>query len=91
MREHDSDLNGGKDCVMPYCITRRSGTDTRITGWYIGSHAGWSTDHKRQKLFDQKPDAQSACRKLRSLCPRNANFIKIEVAQDDPPATDRDP
>jgi len=73
---------------MPYCITLRSRTDTRITGWYIGSQSVWSTDHKRQKLFDQKRDAQSACYKLHSLCPRNANFIKIEVAQDDPP-TDR--
>ena len=37
---------------MPYCITLRSKTDGRITGWYVGGH-GWSTDHKRQKLFDQ--------------------------------------
>jgi hypothetical protein len=41
------------DRVMPYCITLRSRTDTRITGWYVGSHGGWSTDHKRQRLFDQ--------------------------------------
>ena len=68
---------------MPYCITLRSRTDTRITGWYVGSHGGWSTDYKRQKLFDNKRDAGSVCRKLRSLFPRNAKFIKIEAAQHD--------
>ena len=74
---------GGTDCVMPYCITLRSRTDTRITGWYVGNHGGWSTDHKRRKLFDHKRDARPVCHKLRSLCPRNANFINIEIAQVD--------
>lgn len=64
---------------MPYCITLRSRTDTRITGWYVGTHYGWSTDHKRQKLFDNKRDAAPVCNKLRSLCPRNARFINIEA------------
>jgi len=68
---------------MPYCITLRSRTDTRITGWYVGNRGGWSTDHKRRKLFDHKRDARPVCHKLRSLCPRNANFINIEVAQVD--------
>ena len=83
LRERDSDLNEGKDCVMPYCIPLRSRTDTRITGWYVGTHYGWSTDRKRQKRFDNKRDAAPVCDKLRSLCPRNARFINIEAAQDD--------
>jgi hypothetical protein len=52
LRERGSE-GGETDRVMPYCITLRSRTDTRITGWYIGSQGGWSTDHKRQKLFDR--------------------------------------
>ena len=68
---------------MPYCITLRSRTDARITGWYMGNHGAWSTDHKRQKLFDNKRDAGPVCDRLRSLCPRNAKFINIETAQHD--------
>jgi hypothetical protein len=33
---------------MPYCITLRSRTDARITGWYAGRNCLWSTDHNRQ-------------------------------------------
>ena len=69
---------------MPYCITLRSKTDARITGWYVGGHVRWSTDHKRQKLFDQKRDARPACHELRSLSPRNAKVINIEAVQHDP-------
>ena len=83
LSERESDLRG-TDRVMPYCITLRSRIDTRITGWYVGNHGGWSTDQKRQKLFDQKRDARPVCHKLRSLCPRTANFINTEVAQVDP-------
>ena len=69
---------------MPYCITLRSKTDARITGWYVDSDGRWSTDHKRRKLFDQKPGARPVCHKLRGLCPRNAKVINIEAVQDDP-------
>jgi hypothetical protein len=68
---------------MAYCITLRSRTDTRIvTGWYAGSASRWSTDHKRRRMFDNKHDARAVCRELRSLCPRNAEVINIEVARD---------
>ena len=63
---------------MPYCITLRSRTDARITGWYDGSHSRWSTDRNRQKVFDRKRDAAPVCHELRKLCPRNANVINIE-------------
>ena len=67
---------------MAYCITLRSRADTRIiTGWYSGSACRWSTDHERQKLFDNKHDARAVCRELRNLCPRNAVVINIEDAQ----------
>ena len=69
---------------MPYCITLRSRIDKRITGWYDGSDSRWSTDHKRQKVFDKKHDARPVCHELRSLCPRNAKVINIEPEQDDP-------
>ena len=69
---------------MPYCITLRSKTDAGITGWYAGDHCRWSTDHKRQKLFDQRGDARLVCHELRSFCPRNAEVINIEAAQDEP-------
>jgi hypothetical protein len=69
---------------MPYCITLRSKTDARITGWYVGSHGRWSTDQKRQRVFDQKHDARPVCHKLRSLCPRNARVISIEAVWEDP-------
>ena len=70
---------------MPFCITLRSRSDTRIiTGWYAGDKCRWSTDHSRQKLFDNKHAARMVCDRLRSLCPRNASVINIEVAEDDP-------
>jgi hypothetical protein len=69
---------------MPYCITLRSRTDARITGWYDGSGSRWSTDYKRQKLFEKKRDARSVCDELRSRCPRNAKLINIEAEQNDP-------
>jgi hypothetical protein len=69
---------------MPYCITLRSRTDARITGWYDGSDSRWSTDCKRQKLFDKKRDAEAVCVELRSRCPRNAKAINIEAEQNDP-------
>ena len=69
---------------MPYRITLRSRTDARITGWYDGSNSRWSTDHKRQKLFDKQRDVRPVCHELRSLCPRNAKVINIEAEQDDP-------
>src|SRR5262245_28869111 len=48
----------GKECAMPYCITLRSRADFTVTGWYDGSTGRWSTDHKRQKLFDKRHDAR---------------------------------
>jgi hypothetical protein len=69
---------------MQYCITLRSKTDAKITGWYVGGNGRWSTDHKRQKLFDQRGDARLVCHELRSFCPRNAEVINIEAAQDEP-------
>jgi hypothetical protein len=63
-----------------YCITLRSRIDARITGWYDGSESRWSTDHKRQNLFDKKRYAKPVCQELRKLCPRNANFINVEPA-----------
>jgi len=62
-----------------YCITLRSRTDARITGWYDGSESRWSTDNRRQKLFDKKRDARPVCQDLRKLCPRNATVINIEA------------
>ena len=69
---------------MPYCITLRPRTDALITGWYDGSDSRWSTDRYRQKVFDSKRDARPVCDKLRTLCPRNAEVINIEVEQGDP-------
>ena len=68
---------------MPYCITLRSRTDARITGWYDGTDSRWSTDHKRQTLFDNKHAARPVCHQLRRLCPRNAKVINIEAEQSD--------
>jgi hypothetical protein len=68
---------------MPYCITLRSRSDARITGWYDGSDGRWSTDYKRHKLFDKKYDAIAVCDELRSRCPRNAQVINIEAARND--------
>ena len=69
---------------MPYCITLRSRTDTRITGWYAGRNTRWSTDHARQKRFHSKREAAAICDELRGLYPRNAKVINIEVAEGDP-------
>src|ERR1700730_17695347 len=64
-----------------YSITLRYRTDARITGWYDGSDSRWSTDHKRRKLFDKKPDARAVCQELRKLCPRIAKVIQVEAAK----------
>ena len=69
---------------MAYCITLRSRTDARITGWYDGSDSRWSTDYKRHKLFDKKRDARPVCDELRNRCPRNAKVINVEAEQNDP-------
>jgi hypothetical protein len=69
---------------MPYCITLRSRTDARVTGWYAGRDCRWSTGRQRQIRFDNPDDARAVRQELRSLCPRNANVINIELAQDDP-------
>jgi hypothetical protein len=53
-------------------------SDERITGWYDGSNSRWSTDHRRQKLFDKKRDAKPVRHELRKLCPRIADVINIE-------------
>ena len=63
---------------MPYCIALRSRTNKSIIGWYDGSDGRWSTDHKRQRLFEKKRDAEAVRHELRELCPRNAALIKIE-------------
>ena len=63
---------------MPYCITLRSRTDRKITGWYDGSDSRWSTDLGRQKIFEWKRDAKPVCDDLRKLSPSNASLINIE-------------
>jgi hypothetical protein len=68
---------------VAYCITLRSRTDATITGWYAGRNTRWSTDHTRQKRFENKRDAGAVCKDLRDLCPRNANVINIEVTEGD--------
>jgi hypothetical protein len=35
----------------------------------------------RQRRFENQHDAIAVCHELRSLCPRNAEVINIEVAQ----------
>ncbi len=69
---------------MRYCITLRARTNAMITGWYTGSNCGWSTDHKRQKVFHNQRHAWAVCQELRSLWPHNAKVINIEIAQNDP-------
>ena len=74
---------GSEERAMPYSITLRSKTDATITGWYDGSSSRWSTDHTRQRLFDNKHEAKSVCDELRSLCPRNAKVISVEPERAD--------
>jgi hypothetical protein len=66
---------------MPYCITLRSKTDAKVTGWYAGRNCRWSTDRQRQ-IRSTMP--VPFCQELRCLCRRNASVINIEVAQNDP-------
>jgi len=73
-------MQQGRIKLQMYCITLRSRTDARITGWYDGSDSRWSTDHKRQTLFDRKRAAGPVRQELRKLCPRNAKVINVEDA-----------
>jgi hypothetical protein len=68
---------------VPYCITLRSRTDAKITGWYAGKNCVWSTDSTRQKRFANPQDASAVCNELRCRCPRNAKVINIEFTDDD--------
>jgi hypothetical protein len=43
--------------------------------WYAGRNCLWSTDHQRQKRFDNQHAARVLCHELRSRCPRNAEVI----------------
>jgi hypothetical protein len=52
---------------MLYCITLRSRTDARLTGWYAGRNCRWSTDRQRQIRFDNSDDASAVCQELRGL------------------------
>lgn len=61
-----------------YSITLRSRFDATITGWYDGSDARWSTDHKRRRTFVNKRKAAPIVHQLRKLCPRNAEYINLE-------------
>jgi hypothetical protein len=64
-------------------LNRAEAVDRCIGGLrgYDGSDSRWSTDHKRQKLFDEKGAARPVCQQLRKLCPRNAKVINIEDAR----------
>jgi hypothetical protein len=73
---------------MAYCITVKSRTERRITGWYTGSNSWWSTDHTRRKVFHNKHDARTVCYELRGLCRRNAKVFEIAIVQDDDPSLD---
>jgi hypothetical protein len=42
-----------------------------------------SSSCQLQKQFDNRDDAGAVCEELRNLCPRNANVINIELAQDE--------
>ena len=69
---------------MPYCITLRSRTNAMITGWYAGGNGGWSTDHKRQKLFGNKSGPEPFATNCVASARVNVRVINIEVAEDDP-------
>jgi hypothetical protein len=66
---------------MRYCITLRSRPGEQISGWYDGTEKCWSTDRRRQKLFEKLRDAKPVCRELRSRWARNALVINIEAEQ----------
>ena len=65
---------------MIYWITFRSRSDARITGWYTGTNACWSTDHTRRKIFEREEEAEPVATALRARCPSNAEHINVEAA-----------
>ena len=67
-----------------YCITLRSRTDARITGWYDGSDSRWSTDHNRHKLFDKKADEMRAAGYKLEMLAINANghYVYVDTRKD---------
>jgi hypothetical protein len=64
---------------MIYWIAFRSRPDARITGWYTGDNACWSTDHMRRKIFEYKEEAEPVAAALRARCPNNADNIHVET------------
>ena len=65
--------------MMSYCITLRSRTDTRITGWYVGSDGRYG----RPIISGRSFSTRNAMPDRYALCPRNAEVINIKAVQDD--------
>ena len=47
---------------LRYRVLHHPSVQDRYTGWYAGSACRWSTDHRRQKLFDNKYHPRSRSR-----------------------------
>jgi hypothetical protein len=75
------EVKGERNALLHYTSIQNRCEDH---GWYDGSDSRWSTDYKRQKLFDKKHDAGPVCDELRRRCPRNARAINIEAEHNDP-------
>jgi hypothetical protein len=55
---------------MPYCITLRSRTDAKITGWYAGKNCVWSLIVRGKNGSPTPRMPVPVCNELRSRCPR---------------------
>jgi hypothetical protein len=61
--------------MSTYRITLRDRKTQTVVGYYNGS---WTTDRRRALALSKREVAETHAARMRQLCPRNADLIKIE-------------
>ena len=60
--------------MRSYRITLRDRATQTVVGYYDGS---WTTDRRRALDLRKREVAEAHAARMRELCPRNANLIKV--------------
>ena len=61
--------------MRSYRITLRARATQTVVGYYDGS---WTTDRRRALELRKREVAEAHAGRMRELCPRNADLIKVE-------------
>ena len=61
--------------MTTYHVTLRDRETQTVVGYYDGS---WTTDRRRAVALHTHGAAEAQAARMRDLCPRNADLIKVE-------------